>query len=371
MDSPSLKIFPAILFILTLECPAQLSQPLETGRYAVGFRVIKITALNSNEISDPVQLVLNLWYPTERKTPAEIRLLDYAHLHLSTLPDTEYGSVIEREKLNVRSFISKNFGTVNETDWKRVEQQRAYATLEAPYFPSKFPLILGRLRPFSTTYTNEYLASHGYVVCMLNGVEDFPPDNRPAYHGQVTREIGFYHHIDKFLTDSLKITNGVSGSMGFSGGGFSQFIAPMHSNAFQAVALLESGIFLDGDLFEIVSSHPYYHPKEFNTPLLFLYNKGRFEKNVASQRFFDLNTPDKYLILFNDSTQHHWDFATEGTIASLFLNIRGEKVSTSQIDTFKELNGIILKFFNQYLKAESDLGLMKNKATIIEPRNNP
>jgi hypothetical protein len=371
MNGSSLRTFTAVLFILTLECSAQLSQPLETGKYLVGFKVLRITNLNSKEFGDSIHLVLNLWYPAEKKSAAEIRLLDYAHLHLSTLPDTEYRTAIEREKQDVRSFISKNFGTFSETDWKRVEQQRAHSTLEAPYFSSKFPLILGRLRAFSTTYTNEYLASHGYVVCMLNGVEDFPPDNRPAYHGQVTKEIDLYHYVNKFLTDSLKITNGVSGLMGFSGGGFSQFIAPMNSNAFRAVALLESGIFLDGDLFEIVSTHPYYHPKEFNTPLLFLYNKNRFEKNVSSQRFYDLNTPEKYLILFNDSTQHHWDFATEGTIASLFLNIRTEKVSTNQINAFKELNGIILKFFNQYLKAQNDLGLMKNKATIIEPKDNP
>ena len=371
MNNASLKIFTAALVILTLECSAQLSQPLETGGYLVGFKVLRIASPNPNGLGDSVELVLNLWYPAEKKSPAEIRLLDYTHLHLSKLPDAEYRIVIERENQNIKSFISKNFGTFSETDWKRVEQQRALATLNTPYSSSKFPLILGRLRALSTTYTNEYLASHGYVVCMLNGVEDFPPDNRPAYHGQVTREIDFYHYIEKFLTDSLKISNGVSGLMGFSGGGFSQFIAPMNSNAFQAVALLESGIFLDGDLFEIVSAHPYYNPKEFNTPLLFLYNKNRFEKNVSSERFFDLNTPEKYLILFNDSTQHHWDFATDGTIASLFLNTGTEKVSTNQIDTFKELNGIVLKFFNQYLKRQNDLGLVKNKTTIIEPRGNP
>src|SRR5688500_20334301 len=148
MNDASLKIFTAVLFILTLECSAQLSQSLEIGRYLVSFIFLRISILNPNGPGDSVELVLNLWYPAEKKSEAEIRLLDYAHLHLSTLPETEYQTAIEREKQDVRFFISKNFGTFSETDWKRVEQQDRKSVVEGKYFSSKFPLILRTLRAF-------------------------------------------------------------------------------------------------------------------------------------------------------------------------------------------------------------------------------
>lgn len=87
------------------------------------------------------------------------------------------------------------------------------------------------------------------------------------------------------MADSLKIATSKAGLLGFSGGGFSQFFAPMHQNSYDAVALLESGIFLDGGLFDIVTSHPYYDPKKFNTPLLFHTTKTG-SKQTNSQSIF-------------------------------------------------------------------------------------
>jgi hypothetical protein len=103
-----------------------------------------------------------------------------------------------------------------------------------------------------------------------------------------------------------------------------------------------------------VSGHPSYDPLKFTTPLLFLYNKGRFEANKSSENFWKLKTPDKFLVLFDDPAQHHWDFATEGFVASSILGNRESGVSEKQKASFVAMNELVLRFFEIYLKNKHD-----------------
>ena len=355
----------SLLFLLNLVpgLAQEQSKPLAKGAFSVGYRVLTLPYCNDG--SDTIHLVLNLWYPTEKVTDIPMHLIDYLYYHKKISPPDEYDVFVENEIKEFKKFVEQNFGAFTPENWKSFCGITTNAFLNAPYPSDPFPLILGRLRAFSTTYTNEFLASHGYVICMLNGVDDFPPDNRPAYYEQVTNEIVYYDVVRSHLTRMLKIGTDKSGLMGFSGGGFSQFFAPMRDNSYDAVALLESGIFLDGDLFDIVSNHPYYNPAKFNTPLLFLYNKQRFEKNASSKNFDMLITDDKYLVLFKDSAQHHWDFATEGISSALFLNNRHKTTVDYQIKNFRVMNDLLLKFFDRYLKGRNNFTLPKRKTTVI------
>jgi hypothetical protein len=324
---------------------------------------------NTTHGSDTIQLVLNLWYPTQKTSVAPMRLVDYLYFHKSLLPSDQYEAIIKDEIADFHKFTERNFGSFALEQWKSFTEETTTAFLNAPFSSNAFPLIAGRLRAFSTTYTNEFLASHGYVICMINGVDDFPPDNRPAYYHQVSKEIEYYDFARNYLTNSLKIVTDKAGLMGFSGGGFSQFFAPMHQNSYEGVALLESGIFLDGDLFDIVSNHPLYNPKKFNTPLLFFYNKQRFEENTSSQNFLALNTVEKFLVLFNDSVQHHWDFATEGIMSAMLMKNRPALTAENQLTNFRVMNDILLKFFDRYLKGRSGFTLLPSETTVIERKD--
>ncbi len=71
---------------------------------------------------------------------------------------------------DVRRFLS-GFGPVSDESWARLKQAQLLARPDAPGAAGPFPLIIGALRPLSTTVTNEYLASHGYVVAMVDGDE--------------------------------------------------------------------------------------------------------------------------------------------------------------------------------------------------------
>lgn len=320
---------------------------------------------NAAHSSDTIQIILNMWYPTKEKSGTRMQLLDYLHAHKKFMPGKDYIAFTDNTKTQLKKFIDQNFGRPDSLQWANLSKKTTNGFLNAPHFSKPFPLIIGRLRAFSTTYTNEFLASTGYVVCMINGVEDFPPVDRPLYHRQVSREIEYYDVVRNYLSNSLKIATNKAGLMGFSGGGFSQFFVPMHQSNYDAVALLESGIFLDGDLFDIVSSHPYFDPKKFKTPLLFFYNKQRFEANVASRNFEQLNTTEKFLVLFNDSTQHHWDFATEGITSALFLKNRPEKTAANQVRNFRMMNDLLLRFFDRFLKGGNNFNLSTESSTII------
>jgi hypothetical protein len=362
--------FALSLFFLSFFSPgfAQDNEPLSKGPFNVGYRVLSLPYFNSDHGSDTIQLVLNIWYPTEKKSGTRMLLLDYLHFHKRLLPPAQYQIFVDNEIQDFKKFTERNFGTVDPTRWRTLSEKTASAYLDAPYSSKAFPLITGRLRAFSTTYTNEFLASNGYIICMINGVEDFPPDNRPLYHRQISKEIEYYDAARSYLSDSLKIATSKAGLMGFSGGGFSQFFLPMHQNSYDAVALLESGIFLDGDLFDIVSSHPYYDPRKFNTALLFFYNKYRLESNKSSKNFFELNTAEKFLVLFNDSTQHHWDFATEGITSALLLNNRPKTTANSQIKNFTVMNDLLLRFFDRFLKGQNDFKLSPTSPITIGPQ---
>lgn len=355
------------LFSSILTCAvAQRSEPLQQGPFNIGFKVVAIPYFNSDHSSDTIQIILNLWYPIEEKSGARMRLLDYLHIHKKFLPAEQYNAFAESANTQFKKFIDSNFGRPDSLQWQDLTRKSTPAFYNAPYSKA-FPLIVGRLRAFSTTYTNEFLASHGYVICMINGVEDFPPDNRPMYHRQISREIEYYDVVRKYLS-SIKIVTDKAGLMGFSGGGFSQFFIPMHQGNYDAVALLESGIFLDGDLFDIVSAHPYFNPQKFNTPLLFFYNKQRFEANKASMNFHRLNTNEKYLVLFDDREQHHWDFATEGIASALFLQNRPEATAANQAKNFMVMNNLLLQFFDRYLKGNDNFKLSNGATTIIDPK---
>jgi hypothetical protein len=334
-------------------CPLLFSQSAKTptlphGPFSIGYKTISIWYPQQG--GDSIELVLNLWYPTETSRGKKTRLLDFAFSHLTA--DNINDSIKVVHTSSVKQETDRWFGGSSDEKWKALASTYTYSTEGAPFHKNKFPLILGRLRVFSTTYTNEFVASHGYVVCMMNAVEDFPQDNAVAYQKQVTNEINFYSFIRNYLRDTLSITSLQAGLMGFSGSGLSQFMTPMIANDFSAVVLLESGVYLNG-VFEVLSTHTVYAPEKYRAALLFLYNRERFEKLSHATNFHALPGINKHLILFDSYDQHHWDFATEGIMASLFLNTRPEDTADNQIRLFKMMNTLIVEFFDHYLKNKS------------------
>jgi hypothetical protein len=363
-------MFRTFTFLLLITCIAerlsaqranQLVLPL--GKYAVGFKQLTIPCPVEINGNNSIELVLNLWYPTADRTGQHTRILDYTFNNI--YPASSLNDSIKDVLVNdLRKDIRRWFGEVNDENWEKVEMLKSASFENANVHAKKFPLIAGRIRIFSNTFTNEFVASHGYVVCMINAVEDYPPDNEQAYHKQVTNEITFFPHVKKYLQENLKLTTGDAGLIGFSGSGLSQFIAMMNMKDFSALALIESGVYLDG-LFEIISRHPGYAPQNFTGALLFLYNKRRLEKLANATNLPKLKTVNKHVVLFDSENQHHWDFASEGTLASLFAGTRSNEARVRQIKDFNTMNDLIVRFFDHYLKKKPVANFKNNEQLII------
>jgi len=336
------KIFLAVIFLALASYPI-LGQQLTT-KFNVGFK--KITLSSARETTgEKVDLLLNVWYPTLDNAP-RILLLDFTWLQLA---ESDPGAAIKAKSIaSLKTSLRQWFGEFDDTRWQTLTAVPSKSQLNAASISERLPLIIGRLRAFSTTHTMEELASNGFVVCMLTGVDDYPPDNHDAYLGQVTDEIGFFKHIRKHFTEELKMCTNVSGLFGFSGNGLSAFMAAMHSSEFASLALLESGVFLR-NLYDILQMHPHFSKEQFNTDLLFIYNKQRFAKENIAPLLDQLPARSKQLILVDNEMQHHWDFATEGTLASTYLKNRPERAQQQQLKEFEKINQDIVDFFKSTL----------------------
>ncbi len=316
------------------------------GSYAVGFRQILIENKQTPETSD--SLLLNLWYPTMDMLNNRIPLSAFAYNNLSS--DPLFTDSLKLTGLNeLKKTLTKWYGDIEEGRWQDFLKVNSKAHHYAAYYPGRFPVIIGRLRAFSTTLTNEMLASYGYVVCMLTPVENFPPSDEKAYLKQVDNEIENFKNAREYLNQSLGITSNESALLGFSGNGVSPFLAGMQSTDFNAVALIESGIFLE-DIYIIISKAPYYIHNSYKLPLFFSYNQQQYDQNRMVNLYDSLAGHIKHQLLIDNPEHHHWDFATEGTVAAKYLGNRAPQHIKNQMIGFELINTSLLQFFDKYLK---------------------
>jgi hypothetical protein len=343
MKTTMLLKVPVFLFVMFHADHSGLCQV--SGQYHVGYTRITLPGTRQSD-GEKVNLLLNVWYPTPDKEP-RIPLLDFTWLHLS--PQVVEDSLKLGQIASLKNDLREWFGEFEEPQWHELTKAKTHSQINASFMSQRFPLIIGRLRAFSTTLTIEELASHGFIICMLTGVDDYPPDNRDAYLRQVSDEISFFLDTKEFFSKTRKISTDKAGLLGFSGNGVSPFIAAMHTDAFSSLVLLESGVFLN-DIYEIIQLHPYFSKSRFQTELLFLYNKQRFGNQKMKSLFDELPAFSKELKLFDNEAQHHWDFATEGTIASKYLMNRPDQTEARQLAEFKAINQSIVDFFNRTLK---------------------
>ncbi len=316
------------------------------GQFAVGFRQIYLENSETEQVSHP--LILNLWYPTLDTLNHQIPISTFAYNYLPG--DMEITDSLKWSKLNeLKETLIKWYGGFEEERWESFINANSNAHQDAPYHPHRFPSIIGRLRAFSTTLINEMLASNGYMVCMLTPVEDYPPSNELDYLRQVDNEIRHFEYARRYLNQVIGISSKESALMGFSGNGVSPFLGGMISENFEAVALIESGVFLD-DIFAIISKVPYYSHTSYKMPIYYSYNKQQYEQNSMSTLYDSLAGDQKHQLLIDNPEHHHWDFATEGTIAAKLLGNREQSHIRNQAIEIGLIHSSLLEFFNNYLK---------------------
>jgi hypothetical protein len=347
-----------MLFIASLHVIGQSSpvyKDIPVGKYPVGFKIFtltddtRITKPEYNYLGEKTEgdrrrkITVHLWYPANANKK-KLRYGDYCYNSILKTTTEIIGTIEEQEQINgKRRSVEGWFGKTTDDTWKKLVEMPMLAQADAEPVKEKFPLLVGMLRPLSTSITNEMLASNGYVVAMIQ------QDNFSSFALATLDAIPDMRFVMAYLEKNAGIDKDKIGTFGFSGSGFSQVLFAMNDYHIKAVADIESGIYMD-NLFQNFSASDYYTPSKLRVPFLHI-----FSRDLSKQEKFidEFETKTKfakrYRLLINQPALHHWDFAAEGYTAAIFLNNRGEPAQNIR-QSFEIASYYLLNFFNAELK---------------------
>jgi hypothetical protein len=328
---------------------------LEPGRHAVGFTTLELRDPTRydrpkvDQAGNPAagnrlrRFTVHVWYPAAAAAGRPMTFEDYMFSHF---PDTVSEATRRTDEANRRRFFAQ-FGSVSDSAWNRLKATVLLGRRDAAAASGRFPLIVGSLRRLSTTVTNEYLASHGYVVAMSNG---FEPDTSDPGVGLETA----VRDMETMVAELRKLPyvdpTGLA-ALGFSGSGFSQILFAMRHPDVDAVADLESAIF-DDRVFWPLSGGWGYNPTAMRAAFLHTYSVPLARRENRFADFEAMRYSNRHHYLVDAPGIHHWDFAVEGMAASTVLGVRGANGPRLQ-RAFETTNRYVLAFFNAYVKRDA------------------
>ena len=365
-----------VLLVCFFNGSAQISpiyENLPVGKYPVGLKIF--TVRDDSRIAIPEynylgeknkgdrhrKITVHLWYPAKiAATKKKLLYQDYCYNNLlSATNDAIDSSRKVRELTDRRRNVEAWFGKTTDAAWAKLLQEPMLAHADADALNAKFPLLVGMLRPLSTSIINEILASNGFIVAMVQ------QENSSSFALSTLEAIPDM----RFLIAYLEKRNGINidqiGTYGFSGSGFSQVLFAMKDYRIKAVADIESGIYMDG-LFQDFSASNYYIPSKLRAPFLHI-----FSRDLSSQEKFinefeiKTNFAKRYRLILNQPGLHHWDFASEGYTAAIFLDNRGEKKFNIR-KTFEIASRYLLNFFNAELKKDTNAKIFLSAKPVLE-----
>lgn len=354
-----LTVITCIVLGLTAFGQNPIYENLPVGKYAVGFKIITIT--DSSRVAKPAynylgekntgdlsrKITIHLWYPAEANSgKATLTYGDYCYNHLLTATDEVIGADLKNAQIRGRRTGAEGwFGKATDEAWKQLTESKMLARTDAVPRKEKFPLLIGMLRPLSTTVTNEMLASNGYVVAMVKG-------GATGSFSQALAEIPDMQHVLTYLRKNEIGDFNYTGAFGFSGSGFAQVLFTMYDYRIRALADIESGLYMEG-LFQILSTSDYYDPSKLRVPFLHIFSRdlSKQEKYIDE---FEKKTKfcKRYRLLLNQPALHHWDFASEGYTSCVVLKNRGAAQTNIQ-RSFETASVYLLNFFNAELKGDA------------------
>ena len=322
------------LFFFSKAAANPIYENLPVGKYAVGFKIFTITDETridkpefnylgeKNEGDRRKKLTVHLWYPAQANTGTKtLTYADYCYNNLSMNTTEAIDPSRKEGEISGKRRATENwFGKTTDEAWKKLLEASMLAHADAEPVAEKFPLLIGMLRPLSTSVTNELLASNGYVVAMIVDRARTGP-----FYESALLEIPDMQFTLTYLKEQANVDVNKLGSFGFSGSGFSQVLFSMYDSRVKAVADIESGIYMD-NLYQNFAVSDYYQPQKLRAPFLHI-----FSRDLSKQEKFidDFESKTKfttrYRLLLNQPALHHWDFASEGFTSTIFLNNRGEQ----------------------------------------------
>jgi dienelactone hydrolase len=331
---------------------------LPVGRYAVGFKIV--TLVDSSRVDKPLynyfgekepgdrhhKISVHIWYPAKKATGKEtLTYGDYCYNHLLS----HTGEVVDEARKsgmvnNYRNYFEGFFGKVSDTAWQRLLATQLLAQKDAEPLKEKFPLLIGMLRPLSTSVANELMASNGYIVAMIVNSGGRIPLSYISDVADMQQAIAYLNRTATIDADNI-------GTYGFSGSGFSQVLLAMNDPRIKALADMESALYGEG-IWALFSSSNYYNAANLRIPFLHIYGKELAKGDTHFAEFHKKKYAHRYHLLLNYPRLHHWDVATEGRASTTVLHIRGDKEPGIRA-SFELAHLYLLAFFDAALKGSS------------------
>ena len=345
---------------------------LPVGKYGVGFKIFTIT--DPSRISKPQfnylgekiegdrtrKITIHLWYPAQTSTTGSaLTYADYCYSSLLTSTNETISSDQKDAEVNrARRAVENWWGKTSDEAWLKLMGTKMLAQLEIEPMERKFPLLVGMLRPLSTTITNELLASNGYIVAMIKA------ENRSTFAEAALDDIPDMRSAIVELQKNKSVDGEKIGTFGFSGSGFSQVLFAMNDYRIKAVADIESGIYMDG-LYQGFSASNYYQPGKMRAPFLHIFSTDLAKQEKFIDEFYNkAKFTQRYRLIVNQPALHHWDFASEGYTSCAVLKMRGAQQENIE-RAFKIASLYLINFFNAELKNEDEAAkFLSNKPAI-------
>jgi tetratricopeptide (TPR) repeat protein len=355
-----LTIIACIFWSVTGFAQNPIYENLPVGKYAVGFKVITITdssragrpaynylgEKNKGDLSK--KITIHLWYPAEANSAkTTLTYGDYCYSHLLTATDEVISADLKNAQIRGRRTGAEGwFGKATDEAWKQLIETKMLARTDATQRKEKFPLLIGMLRPLSTTITNEMLASNGYVIAMIKS------GATGSFSQAALADIPDMQYALTYLGKKGIADIQTLGAFGFSGSGFAQVLFTMYDYRVRALADLESGIYMEG-LFQALSLSNYYDPSKLRVPFLHIFSRDLSKQEKYIDEFEKkAKFSKRYRLLLNQPALHHWDFAAEGYTSCVVLKNRGDAQTNIQ-RSFETASVYLLNFFNAELKGDT------------------
>lgn len=334
--------------------------PLPTGTYSIGSTQYHLMDKNRRDMHSKDdnfrELILQVWYPTDRK-------------------NSEHINYFPKQSLNiVRNDISKACEiNISDLNFLNALKSNSFGNVEISNTLSKYPIVIfipGLGMPVNL-YSNlhEELASRGYIIVAINFTYVtnpvlFPDGRIIESSKKIDKEKEFKVWIDdvNFVLNQLPHINSYGvlkgkldlnkiGIYGHSfGGGVALKLCEINKE-------LIAGADLDGKIRE--------KQDEINKPFMFINSKQSKEDTDPLKELNQKNSSFGYFININD--------INHGTFTDLFLIINNckDKPELNANEATKIIRQMIVNFFDKYLKNKNiDLTNILNHLARENPNIN-
>ena len=360
-------------FIPFAEAQTSFYENLPVGKHPVGFKVVTIddptrvepmyNYIGEKNTGKPErQVTIHLWYPA--KASGNTKKMSYEDYIVSQLLTDSKKPVSDDQRAiqsrSRRSSTENWFGKTADENWNKLLSTSMLAVPNAGAPKEKFPVLIGTLRPLSTTVVNELLASHGFIVAMVvQGNFQLSSSNQVMLRTIPDLQTALKYVCDHEQGDVERV-----GSFGFSGSGFAQVLLAMFDPRIKAVADIESGFYMN-DLYQFQKSSDYYQTDLLRVPFLHIFSADLSkEEKYLSDFTVRKKFSKRYRLILTQPKLHHWDFAAEGYAATLLLNNRGDAQNAIR-QSFEISATYLVSFFNAELQDnEAGKTFMLSKPTI-------